>query len=146
MSGRVDLEATVNTFCKDIRVEVKRTREKTGVTNGIYDYPAVAVVASDVQLTHSSRGRSGKVYSSKEYHDAPTLEKKLQSFGKIGKKRAVCDNTIGACAEPHAARKVIKHFKQRIALKRIVFSTAYRPRTMEVIDYCKNCKDTFPTL
>ena len=144
--ANVDLAATVDTWCKNIRDEVKRVREKTGVNNGIYDYPAAAVVASDNQLTFSARGRSSAVNSSTEYHDVPKLEKKLKSLGKIGKKRNACKNTIGACAEPHAAQKVMKHFGKQMSLKRVVFSIAYRPRTMEVVEYCKNCTDTFPTL
>ena len=144
--ANVDLAATVDTWCEDIRKEVKRVREKTGINNGIYDYPAAAVVASDNLLTYSGRGRSSAVYSSNEYHNVPKLEKKLKSLGRIGKKRNGCKNTIGACAEPHAAQKVMKHFGKQMSLNRVVFSTAYRPRTMEVVDYCKNCTDTFPTL
>lgn len=142
----VDLKATSETYCKDICNEVIRTRKKTGVNNGIYDYPPVAVVAADSGLTFSGRGRTGRVYSSKEYHDTPKLEKKLKSLGVIGKKRAGCDNVLGACAEPHAARKVLSHFGKRMGLNQILFSKALRPRTMEDVPYCKNCKDTFPTL
>lgn len=142
----VDLKATEDTWCEDIRKEVKRTRERTGVNNGIYDYPAVAVVAADTGLTYSSRGRSMRVYSSREYHSTPKLEKKLKSLGVIGKKRLGCDNAIGACAEPHAARKLLSHFGPRMNLSQIVFSKALRPRTMEDVPYCKNCVDTFPSL
>lgn len=142
----VDLESTSKTFCDNIRKEVVRIREKTGVNNGIYDYPAVAVVAADSRLSFSGRGRSDKVYSSKEYHETPKLEKKMKSLGIIGKKRTVCDNVLGACAEPHAARKVLSHFGPHMNLSQLVFSKALRPRTMEVIEYCQNCKDTFPTL
>lgn len=144
--GMVNLDATVNTWCRDIRNEVQRYREKTGVNNGIYDYPAVAVVASDSKLTYSGRGRSGAIRSSNCYHDVPGLEKKLKSLGKIGKTRDACKNAIGACAEPHAAQKVMRHFGKKISLGGIVFSAAYRPRTMEVVEYCKNCTDTFPSL
>lgn len=72
----VDLESTSKTFCDNIRKEVVRTREKTGVNNGIYDYPAVAVVAADSRLSFSGRGRSGKVYSSKEYNETPNWKRK----------------------------------------------------------------------
>ena len=142
----VDLNSTLETFCKNICKEVIRTRKKTGVNNGIYDYPSVAVVAADSGLTFAGRGRTGRVYSCNEYHETPKLEKKLKSLGAIGKKRAGCDNIIGACAEPHAARKVLSHFGKRMGLNQIEFSKALRPRTMEEVPYCKNCKDTFPTL
>ena len=85
----VDLNATSETYCKDICKEVIRTRKKTGVNNGIYDYPPAAVVAADFGLTFSGRGRTGRVYSSNEYHDTPKLEKKLKSLGVIGKKGTV---------------------------------------------------------
>lgn len=141
----VNLSKTVNIYCKDIRNEVERTRKKTGVTNGIHDYPAVAVVAADRGLAFSGKGRSCKVQY-REYDDTPKLKKKLQSFGVIGKERRGCKNIIGACAEPHAAHRVLRHFGQSMNLSQLIFSVAYRPRTMEKIDYCDNCKRTFPTI
>lgn len=141
----VNLSKTVDTYCKNIRNEVERTRKKTGVNNGIRDYPAVAVVAADRGLTFSGKGRSCKVQY-REYDDTPKLKNKLQSLGVIGKKRRECENIIGACAEPHAAHRVLRHFGQSMNLSQLVFSVAYRPRTMEKIEYCDNCKLTFPTI
>lgn len=140
----VDLKATSETFCKDICKEVIRTRKKTGINKGIYDYPPAVVVAADTQLTFSGRGRTGRRF--KEYQKTPKLEKKLKSLGVIGKTRTGCDNVLGACAEPHAAQKVLSHFGKHMSLSQLVFSKALRPRTMENVPYCKNCKDTFSTL
>ena len=142
--AQVNLEATVKVWCKDICKEVIRNR-RTDVSNGVRDYPGAAVVAADRQLSFSERGRSCKPQY-KEYIGTPVLENKLKSLGGIGKVRVGCKNVIGACAEPHAARRVLNHFGNRISLNQVVFSTALRPRTMEKVDYCQNCKDTFPNL
>lgn len=143
--AQVNLEATVKVWCKDICKEVIRNRKRTGVYNGVRDYPGVAIVASDKQQSFSGRGRSCHPQY-KEYSNTPVLENKLKSLGRIGKVRRGCKNVIGACAEPHAARKVLNHFGNRISLNQMVFSTAFRPRTMEKVDPCQNCKDTFPNL
>lgn len=143
--ARVNLTSTVKTWCKDICNEVLRTRQRTGAYNGVRDYPGAAVVAANSQLTFSGRGRSSKPQFM-EYYDTPKLENKMKSLGKIGSVRQACNNPIGACAEPHAAHRVLSHFGTQMSLNQVVFSTAYRPRTMEVVDYCQNCKDTFPNL
>lgn len=142
---QVNLESTVKVWCKDICKEVIRNRKRAGVNNGVHDYPGAAAVAADAHLSFSGRGRSCKPQY-KEYNDTPKLENKLKSLGKIGKQRAGVKNPIGACAEPHAAHKVLKHFGPRMSLNQVVFSTALRPRTMEKVDYCQNCIDTFPNL
>lgn len=143
--GRVNLDSTVRTWCKDICDEVLRTRKRTGAYNGVRDYPGAAVVAADSQLTFSGRGRSSKPQFM-EYSDTPKLENKMKSLGRIGSVRDACKNPIGACAEPHAAHRVLCHFGPHMSLNQIVFSKAIRPRTMEEIGYCQNCKDTFPNL
>lgn len=143
--ARVNLTSTVKTWCKDICDEVLRTRKRTGAYNGVRDYPGAAVVAADSQLTFSGRGRSSKPQFM-EYSDTPKLENKMKSLGRIGSVRDACKNPIGACAEPHAAHRVLCHFGPHMSLNQIVFSKAIRPRTMEEIGYCQNCKDTFPNL
>ena len=42
------------------------------------------------------------------YQDTPVLETALKALGDIGGKRDECNNYIGACAEPHSARTVMK--------------------------------------
>ena len=143
--AHINIESTVKIWCIDICKEVIRNRKRTGVNNGVHDYPGAAVIAADARLTFSGRGRSCKPQY-KEYNDTPKLENKLKSLGKIGKQRNGTKNPIGACAEPHAAHKVLKHFGLRMTLNQVVFSTALRPRTMEKVDYCQNCIDTFPNL
>ena len=51
-------------------------------------------------------------------------------------------NFLGCCAEVHAANKLL--FKAKyIDVEDIKFSDAIRPRTMQKIKTCKNCKTTF---
>ena len=86
---------------------------------------------------------SGKV-DSNSYAQTPKLESALRTLGAIGGKRDenICKNYIGGCAEPHAARTVMK--ENNIAtVNGLVFSYAYRPRTKMVIRYCRNCTDVF---
>lgn len=143
--GKERLNHTIVTYCNAIRQEVKKTRKYTNVNDGIHDYPSVAVVASDKKCSCICKGRSCRV-EYKEYDDTPKLKNKLKSLGPIGKVRKGCKNIIGACAEPHAAHRVIKRVNPSLSLNQIIFSFAYRPRTMERVDYCKNCTDTFPNL
>lgn len=72
---------------------------------------------------------------------------KLIKLGRIGKKSDLINkngrrNTIGRCAEVKAAYNI--NSKIRISnLKEIEFTSAYRPRTEQIIDRCENCKFTF---
>jgi hypothetical protein len=65
---------------------------------------------------------------------------KLKILGTLAWKRN--KNYLGNCAEVHASNKVLKQ-NNIVQLDQIVFSLAYRPRTLQVIDYCQNCLDTF---
>ena len=121
--------------CEEVRVSRigKRIRQQ--------DYPAAIVSCADSwnSIAHSSIGQSGKVNVA-SYQDTPRLRSILSSLGTIGGLRANCKNRIGACAEPHAARLVMKANSQ-VAVRDLVFSYAYRPRTKTVIRYCRNCTD-----
>lgn len=68
------------------------------------------------------------------------LLRKLKVLGPLARKRN--KNYLGNCAEVHASNKVLKQ-NNIIKLDQIAFSLAYRPRTLQVIDYCQNCLDTF---
>ena len=51
-------------------------------------------------------------------------------------------NVLGCCAEVNVSNKVL-FICPHLTLDRIVFSDAIRPRTMQVIKMCRNCKNTF---
>lgn len=68
------------------------------------------------------------------------LRKKLATIGKL----FTLQNGyyIGCCSEVNAANYVITKLPH-LNLNEIVFSPAIRPRTMQKIPTCKNCKITF---
>jgi len=120
-------------------------REKrVGKKIDVHDYPAAVVACTSAWhlWDKAIKATSGKVVSN-SYHKTPDLEKALvDNLGKVGSKRAECNNYIGACAEPHAAREVMKDIPG-VTVDVLVFSYAFRPRTKTVIRYCRNCTDVF---
>ena len=129
--------------CDEIRQEVLTARNGKKVRK--QDYPAAVVSCADswANFQNAIAETSGKV-DSNSYAQTPKLESALRTLGAIGGKRDenICKNYIGGCAEPHAARTVMK--ENNIAtVNGLVFSYAYRPRTKMVIRYCRNCTDVF---
>lgn len=125
-------------ICDDVRM--KRAGKKIDV----HDYPAaVASCASSWDTNDLAAVQtSGKVVKT-SYKKVPELESVLTTkLGSIGTNQGLCKNYIGACAEPHAAREVIKD-NPNAKVDDLVFSYAYRPRTKSVIRYCKNCLEVF---
>lgn len=129
--------------CDEIRQEVLTARNGKKVRK--QDYPAAVVSCADSwgNFQNAIEETSGKV-DSKSYEQTPDLEAALKALGEIGSKRDenICKNYIGGCAEPHAARSVMKK-NNTATVNGLVFSYAYRPRTKMVIRYCRNCTDVF---
>ena len=119
--------------CADVCRYVKESKKMPK----IYDYPSVIVGC----YTNYHRLYIDTSHSRPDYSSAPVLETALNDLGGIGKKRNECKNTIGYCAEPHAALITLQETKQSI--NKLRFTTAYRPRTGEKIKYCDNCKEIF---
>lgn len=71
---------------------------------------------------------------------SPKLKKSLERLGPIGTR--VNGNLLGCCAEQRASNHLILNFPA-VPIKRIMFSDAIRPRTMQKIPMCQNCKSTF---
>lgn len=69
-----------------------------------------------------------------------TLKNKLGNIGNLFTK--VNGNIIGCCAEVNSANQILIK-KPFLKLNKIQFSKALRPRTMQEIPQCKNCKLTF---
>ena len=104
----------------------------------VNDYPAMVVSCcrSDIEtpleiFTAYSESPQTACYTSK-------LNKDLAKIGNLGTIDQSCKNPIGQCAEQHAAEKLLNKRKSYI-VKNILFSTAFRPRTSEMFDYCENC-------
>ena len=127
--------------CFEVCDEVKEAR--AGKKIRLRDYPAAIVMCAD-SWEHpmaSAIERSGKVVRT-SYEETPELEAVLSGLGNIGGKRDECKNYIGACAEPHSARTVMRA-RPETEVDELAFSYAYRPRTKTVIRYCRNCTDVF---
>lgn len=126
--------------CFEICDEVKEAR--AGKKIRVSDYPAAIVKCADAWNNPSATAieKSGKVVNN-SFQDTPNLEQALKTLGEIGAKRDECKNYIGACAEPHSARSVLRSCHK--AISDLAFSYAYRPRTKSVIRYCRNCTDVF---
>lgn len=106
----------------------------------LYDLPAAAVTCSNGKHRVSDYSRGVD-----ETHVREPLKSAIEALGRIGKYRddRSCHNALGHCAEQHAASTLQNQHHSTTDPKRLGFSKAIRPRTMEVIDYCKNCKDIF---
>lgn len=129
--------------CEEIRDEVLIARQGRKVRQGVYPAAVVSCADSWTNYQNAVAETSGKVVS-KSYEQTPELEAALRTLGEIGSKRDenICKNYIGGCAEPHAARSVMKE-NPAATVQDLVFSYAYRPRTKMVIRYCRNCTDVF---
>lgn len=127
--------------CFIICETVKKARANKKIR--MRDYPAAIVACADSWQNYVACEieKSGKV-DELSYKTTPVLEDALKTLGDIGKQRVGCKNYIGACAEPHAARMVMKSVNV-LDVKDLVFSYAYRPRTKTVLRYCRNCTDVF---
>nr|WP_315247452.1 hypothetical protein [uncultured Flavobacterium sp.] len=69
-----------------------------------------------------------------------SLRNKLLRIGDLYSE--VNGNSIGCCAEVNSANKILI-LRPFVPLKAISFSKPIRPRTMQEVPVCKNCKLTF---
>ena len=136
------------------RIEYLPECRKTGSSrtsfkaNVIWDYPAVAVTSFDINGKFSCSNYSRSVYALSYNKVLSAKLNILDPHKQIGDNR--CGNIIGHCAEPHAANRTMNEFFKKhhsyMPLASVFFSVALRPRTLEIISSCQNCKDTFPNL
>lgn len=135
-----DLERSVADYSSRIANRVISSRRSPRVR----DYPAAVVTC---RMNNGNR----KIYSEKSGRSRPgmfepVLENALNQLGGVGQHSGNgCPNTIGSCAEPRAANRLIRN-NNHVGLNQILFSTALRPRTGQVVPYCDNCRATFPNL
>ena len=141
MASSKDLQRCVSEAIRIVRKIVHNKRKAhPAKKHEITDYPAMVIACGYV--------RSGDTFWSESaspvnYKYCQKVKDRLENtLGVIGTKRNGCKNTIGACAEPHAADKVIKRFPG-CNLDELQFSDAYRPRTAQRKRSCQNCKDAF---
>lgn len=136
-----DLERSVDQYSGSVANKVIRSRRSPK----IWDYPAAVV--SCKKNNGDNRIYSGRSSKPTSGMYEPLLEIALTRLGRVGQEsRNGCPYTIGNCAEPHAANKLLKNTAAAVGLEQILFSTALRPRTRQVIPYCANCRAVFPSL
>ena len=138
----LNLNKCVSYAITRIRQQVKKKRNAhPHKKHKITDYPSMVVACGYVKRVDTFWSQSASPIN---YHYSHKIEQRLEErLGIIGSKRNGCKNIIGACAEPHAADKVIKAFPG-CKLGELQFSDAYRPRTAQRKKNCQNCKDAFP--
>lgn len=98
-------------------------------------YPATVICASYNQEVVIDK--SGAV----PINLANQLKIKLSALGNIGE-RNFSGNFVGRCSEVRASNPILIH-NPHIKTQQVNFSNAYRPRTMQVIPTCANCRSTF---
>ena len=136
-----DLERSVDQYSGSVANKVIRSRRSPK----IWDYPAAVV--SCKKNNGDNRIYSGRSSKPTSGMYEPLLEIALTRLGGVVQEsRNGCPYTIGNCAEPHAANKLLKNTAAAVGLEQILFSTALRPRTRQVIPYCANCRAVFPSL
>ena len=141
MATKMDLEECVSAAITKVRQRVKKRRKAHPTKkHKITDYPAI-VVACGYKRSNTTFWDESK--SPENHNYCEKIKTRLESLGvRIGEMRCGCDNTVGSCAEPHAADRVMKSFPG-CKMNELQFSKAYRPRTAKHKRYCQNCKDTF---
>ena len=150
-----NLSLLINDFCQDILdgVKIKWMNRHPGqpyVQEKLkrWEFPPAAVVCAEkevdpqVYARATACGIGPNSYGAAKSRD---LKKKLLELGQLGEKTA-CGNSVGCCAEPHAANSLKMKTDHAIKIDAIKFSLAFRPRTGKVVPYCDNCKHTFPQL
>ncbi|AMP98693.1 hypothetical protein AY601_1781 [Pedobacter cryoconitis] len=102
---------------------------------GMGQYPSVVVGAefSHIKVVDKSGPISPGVL-------VKSLRNRLTSLGTLY--TIVNGNTLGCCAEVNSANKILEK-RPSLEIYKINFSKALRPRTMQVVPKCKNCKKTF---
>lgn len=145
------MDSEIRQYCKHIKkkhIEVLRKDRKKGVW--YWDLPAAASICysnkAGKQIRH--RGYSHNPQGTK-WNDI--LRRIIEKFGEIGEKPIIKPKgkekiyILGNCAEQHAGNNLMNKYKVN-NINSLYFSECIRPRTMEVIPPCYNCKKIFPNL
>lgn len=144
------LDSITTAYCKQIcqnhekqkkkQVRLHRNGYKDSFRTEYYDLPAVAVTCFNGRnkTCDYSRGVNAS-------HIKDPLRSEIEKLGRIGERRndGSCLNILGRCAEQHAASTLQNRRHSTTPPASLQLSKAMRPRTMEIVEYCKNCKDIF---
>lgn len=127
-----------------LQVCINTIEKKNNKIIGINDYPSVVVsakpkynasykeITNDIVVSHNQN------WSETSWHRK--FVGRLDNIKySLGAKIKQCKNTIGNCAEQHAANNLLI-LNQNVDIDSIDYSKAIRPRTGEIILYCENCQ------
>ena len=135
---------------KNKTYNIVTTKEIDGKKKYRDDYPAAVVLCcvnenklkeGELKAPQLYYGESANQEKSSPYKNTTLLEG-FKTIGGIWKRNGTCKHPIGNCAEQHAA-EILLNEKPQCGLHDIEFSSAFRPRTDEVIPYCENCTKLF---
>ena len=101
----------------------------------IKQYPAAVVGAEHSHLTEIARSSKAPVLPL-----VARLRERLEILGRIDSR--VNGNYLGRCAEVRASNKILVN-RPSVKVKDIDFTEAIRPRTMQFVKTCDNCRQTF---
>lgn len=130
-------ERRVREYCHHLRKINFETLQYDWHTKTLFwDLPKVAVICFNEH--HNEPGYSHSPRGVRWYFP---LNRELRRIGGVGHESP----KIGSCAEQRAANMLLKnHGAHR--MNALYFSTALRPKTMEPVDYCNNCRAIFPNI
>lgn len=137
------MDSEVRKYCQHIikaQIKVLREDKKKGVW--YWDYPAMASICYDAKGQKMKRGYAHSPHGTKWNE---ILRKRMERLAAIGEYSRLERFIVGNCAEQHAGNNYMNAYKEK-DLKKLFFSEAVRPRTMQVFQACRNCKAIFPNL
>lgn len=139
------MHKSIRDYCKKIRkkqLEVLRVDKRTEVK--FWDLPACASICHNGDYSRTSKGYSHKPKGTK-WNDV-LRRKMVKELGDIGTRSNLGKRFyIGNCAEQHSGNNYMNKHNER-DISSLHFSETVRPRTMEIIPPCDNCKKLFDTL
>lgn len=136
----MNAEALIREYCKHLRKVNLQTLQYDWTSRSLFwDLPKVAVICYNGDKCE--KGYSHSYRGVKWYFP---LRNELAKAGGVGNvpKNAGHAPKIGSCAEQHAANAMFKYHKAKY-MDDLCFSTALRPKTLEPVEYCNNCKKIF---
>lgn len=144
-SVTINLDAWVYSF--SIKVKKEAEYAKKGKTPRKEDYPACAAACykkDNPDLIALEYSRPKKHDQTRFHNSMIDLFKNLLGDVPYNKSNNQCPFPIGNCAEQRVANAMITQSSCQVS--DLHFSAAFRPRTMEYIPACINCKTLFPQL
>lgn len=134
------LNSEAQKYARGVRRSVLKSFSEYKKKPRVRDYPATVVACSN--RSDLVKEKSAMLFIGNTDVSFANTVKTLLGH-PIGAK--LNGNVVGDCAEQRAVNKYYLRGKRR-NFESFVFSDAIRPRTMQVVKNCRNCKSLFPQL